>query len=336
MKRKSLLSIALFGLCMLALQSCKNQDVDFPDYDNSAVYFAYQYPVRTLVMGDDVYDTSLDNAHKCKIYAVLSGVYSNGGTVAIDFAVDNTLCNNLYYSDGSAVKPMPSAYYSVASNQIILDKSMSDGVEIQFADAFFNDENALKNTYVIPLRMTKVTNADSILQGKAKATSTNPVRCNASDWDVAPKDYVLYCVKFINTWAGNYLRRGVDVVTENGATTTTVRHNKNVENDQIFKLTTKNLKSALYPFDDNCKLILTFKDDNTCTVTSDAAGYTVTGTGSFVKSGEKNSWGNKDRDAIYLNYQVTVNGKTTATKDTLVARDRGVSIETFTPVYRTN
>ena len=33
-------------------------------------------------------------------------------------------------------------------------------------------------------------------------------------------------------------------------------------------------------------------------------GVTATGTGKFVQDGEKNSWGNKDRDAIYLKYTV--------------------------------
>ena len=35
------------------------------------------YPVRTLVMGEDEYDTALDNAHKCKINATMGGVYAN-------------------------------------------------------------------------------------------------------------------------------------------------------------------------------------------------------------------------------------------------------------------
>ena len=39
---------------------CKNDDWSFPDYDHSAVYFAYQYPVRTIVLGEDNnFDTSL-------------------------------------------------------------------------------------------------------------------------------------------------------------------------------------------------------------------------------------------------------------------------------------
>lgn len=50
--------------------SCKNGNADFPDYEaGTTVYFAYQHPVRTIVLGDDEYDTTLDKAHKCKILA---------------------------------------------------------------------------------------------------------------------------------------------------------------------------------------------------------------------------------------------------------------------------
>ena len=40
-----------------------------------------------------------------------------------------------------------------------------DGVEVSFTDAFFADPEALTATYVIPLVMTGVTNADRILNG---------------------------------------------------------------------------------------------------------------------------------------------------------------------------
>jgi hypothetical protein len=334
MKSKSLLSILSLGLLTLALQSCENQDVEFPDYTNSAVYFAYQNPVRTLVLGEDEnFDTSLDNAHQCEIYAVLSGMYSNKGNVTVGIQADNSLCDNLYFADGTAVKAMPSTYYSLAGNSIVMDGTMNGCVKVQFTDAFFADKDAIKNTYVIPLKMTGVQGADSILVGKAK--SANAVRTNAEDWEVLPQDYVLYCVKFINPWSGSYLRRGVDVVTSNGKSTTTVRHKATVEKDDVFTITTSGLKTVLYPFSSTCKLLLTFNDDNTCTVTSATDGFTATGKGTFMKDSEKKAWGNKDRDALYLDYQVVANGVTTATKDTLVARDRGLSgIETFSTIYK--
>lgn len=43
------------GLIFLStvLISCENQDNDFPDFDYQTVYFASQYPDRTLQLGND-------------------------------------------------------------------------------------------------------------------------------------------------------------------------------------------------------------------------------------------------------------------------------------------
>ena len=63
---------------------------------------------------------------------------------------------------------MPTSYYTLAANQINIPKGeVIGGVEVQFTDAFFADKKTLDNYYVIPLKMTGVQGADSILQGKA-------------------------------------------------------------------------------------------------------------------------------------------------------------------------
>ena len=68
--------------------SCENGENEFPDFeDGVSVYFAKQYPVRTLVMGDDTYDTSLDNAHRCRIYATMGGAYK-GRDITLEIAAD--------------------------------------------------------------------------------------------------------------------------------------------------------------------------------------------------------------------------------------------------------
>lgn len=342
MKYFNLISLTLIGIFVFLITSCENQEVEFPDFDYSAVYFAYQYPVRTIVLGEDIYDTSLDNDHKCMIYATMGGVYSNKKLITIDFVVDNSLCNNLFFdSNGtSPVVPMPSDYYTPASDQIFLDHNLQGGVEIQLNDAFFADSKAIANTYVIPLRMTNVENADSILSGVPKVP--NAVKCNLSDWDVQPKDYVLYCVKFINQWHGNYLRRGKDVIRVNGETHTDIRHKQYVENDEVCSMRTLSLHTVEFPVrivnvdneTETCPLLLSFDNNDKCTVSALTTSFTVSGDGEFIKKGEKNSWGNKDRDVLYLDYTIQMDGKTYETNDTLVVRDRGIKMETFTPFYK--
>ncbi|MEN5231973.1 DUF5627 domain-containing protein [Sphingobacterium faecium] len=338
MKKLHIFSVIL----ILVFTSCKNQDWEFPDFEYQTVYFAYQYPIRTITMGEDLFDTSLDNEGKFKVMATTGGVYDNKKDITIDFTVDNTMTNKIVYGSNDAdVIPLPSNYYTIASNKIVIPKgSITGGVEIQLTADFFADPKAITTNYVLPIRLTQVMNADSILSGIPKAGSLRR-KAVADDWDTAPKDYIFYAIKYINTWQGNYLRRGRDMIVgkngNNALTQTQIRRNAYVEKDEVKSLTTASLKNTILPLtfkdvDDkniDCNLLLSFDDNNNCTVTSATAGATASGKGTFVKRGDKNSWGNTDRDVLYLTYQIDMPKMTVSTQDTLVMRDRGVKMETF-------
>ncbi len=340
-------SLILASLALATgFSACKNAENDFPDFqDGISVYFANQYPVRTLVMGDDTYDTSDDNAHKCKIYATMGGAY-NGRDITVKVAVDNTLTDNLTFDGTTPVKAMPESYYKLASNSMNYGKTHMGAVEVEFTDAFFNDPEALTNNYVIPLVITGQSGADKILTGTPVEEGTQPARTNSSAWSVQPQDFVLYCVKYINKWDAEYATRGVDKVTENGTTTTVVRHAADVEKDELRFVHTRDLKTAVYPVSTvvtdaagnpttlTCDLVLTFDGNDQCTIASGTAGYTASGSGKFVPKGDKNSWGNKDRNALYLDYSVDFGTRSVQTLDTLVVKSRNVSAEFFTPQYK--
>lgn len=338
--------VFLISFILLSILTACNKDWEFPDYKNSAVYFPYQSPVRTLVLGEDVFDNTLDNQKKFMIMATLGGVYENKKDVAIDISVDNSLAQNLKFgaANGDDVIAMPSGYYSFPKDMKIVIPSgkMTGGVEIQLTDAFFADPRAIKNTFVIPLKINSVTGADSVLVGKASVTS--PDRRKASDWATVPKDYVLYAVKYINPYHGVYLRRGKDEVKGNGGNTsldtTLVYHKTYVEQDELSNIYTKSLtqdtvslitknkgSSSNVPF----RLLLDFNTSGDIVVSTPASAttYTVTGTGKFVKKGDM--WGNEKRDVMHLNYKVDFGTTTHNFTDTLVMRDRGVKFETFTP-----
>ena len=507
MKLNSIVKILLAGTAMSFLASCHNQEQIFPDYDGGiTAYFAYQYPVRTIVLGEsETFDTSLDNQHKCIIYGTIGGAYE-GKDVVIDVEVDNSLTDNLYYDSAyeNPVKAMPAEYYTLSDDQLVYGGNHMGGVEVQLTDAFFADPDAIKTTYVIPVKMTNVVKgADQILAGTPAIEGDNAWRTDASQWKVLPKDYTLYAVKYINAWDGSWLRRGVDTITENGETTTEVRHKQYVENDEVMFLTTQSLNSVTFPMTTNVTvivppptqyslsmtnvvagdawgqqtqytfatpltggttyvltfmvkgtaegelpifmndsegsqtygypaipvttewaqvkleitpngndgaamlfnsgaytgtvwmddfsmvekgktdqliadgsfptaerpaawnawgsgtpaavvaegytaeellpteqvvpvatdLVLTFDGDN-ITVSSATDGVTASGTGKYVKDGEKLAWGNKDRDGIYLDYSVDFGSKQYAIRDTLVSRSREVIMETYSPVFK--
>lgn len=323
---------------MLSLNACKSSDNEFPDFDYQTVYFANQYSLRTLELGEDEFvDNSIDNEHKVKINATWGGGYTNRNNVIIDYTVDESLCNNLYFKDEEGsnipVTPMPATHYKLLSEQINIPKgSIMGGVEVQLTDDFFADKKALSNNYVIPLKMTDVQGADSILQGKAAVG--DPVLTNNGHWSVQPKNFILYAVKYVNPQHGEYLRRGKDVAQISGVSSEIVRHEEYVEKDErvyvttaslsdnILSLSTKDAAGEIFNYD----VYLSFKEDGTCIVSSTSDDLIVDGKGQFVKDGEKNSLGGKDRDAIYLDYTVDFKNKNMkyATKDTLVLSTRGV------------
>lgn len=332
--KKKLAYIGLASL-LLSFTACESSDNEFPDFDYQTVYFANQYGLRTIELGEEEFlDNSLDNQHKMVIKAAWGGGYTNRKNVIIDTRVDESLCDNLYFKGTDIpVTPMPASYYTPASTQIhIPSGEIMGGVEIQLTDAFFEDEKSLGNYYVIPLRMTGVQGADSILQGQAAAE--NPVLTNSSDWSVQPKNFVLYAVKYVNPWHGEYLRRGVDQAVINGASSQLVRHQQYVEKDEKVNITTKSLEDNILALSTrdaqgalfNYNLSLAFAEDGSCTIGSTSDDFIISGTGKFVKKGEKNSLGGKDRDAIYLDYTVDFKTKNMqyATKDTLVLSSRAV------------
>lgn len=331
-------------IASIALVSCKNEDVVYPDFDYQTVYFANQYPARTVELGEDLFvDNSMDNLHQVTIKATMGGTQDNTKDRVIEYVVDTTLCHNLYFASGttsgSKILPMPSNYYTLTpSDKITIPSgSVLGGTVVQLADAFFADPKSLVNTYAIPLRMTYC--EDSILSGKALVV--NPDRLIDANWSITPKDYVLYVVKYVNPWQANYLRRGVDVITkEDGSVSTNVRHTTYVENNDVVAITTGSLTVANLALSIKNSagtsvaytVVLTFASDGSCTVGSNSANFEITGTGKFVSNGEKNSFGGKDRSAIYLDYSVNFKNLSWkyATKDTLVVRDRGIVPEYYT------
>ncbi|MDO5526144.1 MAG: DUF5627 domain-containing protein [Prevotella sp.] len=359
MKLKKYIYGVTLGALSLTCASCYNSESEFPDYEGgTTAYFAYQNPVRTLILGNDIYDNTLDNEHKCRIWATMGGAY-HGRDAVVDIVVDESLCDNLYYTNefgevAAPVRPMPKEYYSLSGNTIPYNGDSRGYVEVQFTDAFFNDPKAIENTYVIPLLMTNVKGIDHILTGKLRE-GLSPIRTNTDNWEVLAKDYVLYCVKYMNPWQGKYIRRGVDNVTEKGVTKTIVRKDFSLVNsdlehykenpvnqyDEVCGISTKNMTQAIFPVSFKtsgasvpCNLILTF-DGNKCTVSTDDENVTATGSGEFIVKGTEKPeykdylWGNNNgkpvqRDILRLAYSVSFADKDiqVSTTDTLVVQTR--------------
>ena len=355
MKRNILTFLCGIGL-VCSLWSCKSGDKEFPGYEGgSTVYFPYQYPVRTIVLGDDEYDvTQYDWNHKCQIKATFGGLPSGygGSNGSVTVAVDESLCDNLYFEDGiTPVKAMPSSYYHLSTTTMNFNGTMNGTTEVQLTEDFFADPEAVTTTYVIPLVITSQTGFGKILTGSFIEGQSGS-RTDASVWDVKPMDYVLYCVKFQNKYSGFWLTHG---------TTSTA----DIEHAQPKEIRSKSLNSCAYTVSYQSKwwkkewnktknqweevekdtiltadLHLVFDGSERCSISSLTEGATATGNGSWGDNSEKKAWGDKDRDGMELDYSLDFGEDIHnlphkfSTHERMVWQRSGVNVQEFSPVYK--
>lgn len=335
---KKILFLLLIVSGMIA---CENQEINFPNFDNNAVYFPVQYPVRTLSLGNDDIDNSLDKELKFNIGVSIGGMYENTRNWTVDYVVDETLCNSL----GNDVLPMPRSWYTLTpENRVIIPKGSFSGlILVELTDDFLADSLSSGYHYVIPLRITS-SNADSILTGTP--TIPDADRRIAEHWDAGspPKDFTLFMVKYVNEYHGTYLRRGVDyTMNELGeVTNTAIYRDKYVERDQVVRLSTSARNEVVTNFMGansgggySLKLVADLSSGEISVESSEESTYSVAqpATGQFVEGGD--AWGGRERDVIYLSYRYMVGLNSHQVNDTLVFRDRGIAYEEFMPEVRT-
>ncbi len=336
MKTKLLILLAF----ALSFAACENQDKDFDDFGRTAVYFPYQTPARSLILGKyDLGFNDNDNKLRFEIGVTMSGVYTNDSERKVHYRLAPELLDGV-----TNVQALPSAYYTIeGESPVSIPAGSTKGrIPVQLTDAFLDDTLSfakLKEThYVIPLLITEIENLDTLLTGTPFVD--NPSRVNADDWDVQPKDYTLFGIKFMNKYQGIYLRRGVDEMTNAaGEKVSSVYRNQYVEKDELVTVTTTGrnnvelsniVRRGGESSPGNVNIELAFNEDGTCAISSfgDDA-YNVSGSGKFVENGDM--WGGEKHDVIYLDYNYTdaANSETHAVKDTLVIRDRNVVFEEF-------
>ncbi|MEN6363266.1 MAG: DUF1735 domain-containing protein [Bacteroidales bacterium] len=337
-----------FLLMVVGLTSCYNQDIMYDDYETQSVYFPFQYPVRTLSLGNDIQNNSLDKLHKFNIGICIGGLYmENRKNWTVHFEVDNSLVYNyLVNVKGDTLKALPAEYYTLnpASTVTIPKGSFSGLIEVQLTDAFFQDPVAIKGNYVIPLKIADSPDDVALLTGTAAEGISNPNIHLASDWAVIPRNYTLFGIKYVNPYHGTWLRRGKMVVRNTGGVflDTIAYRTRSVEFDIPTALTTSKLNEVTGNMNVENELwhvTLSVAGDKTISIQSMTdSPVSVSGTGKYVENGD--SWGGTPekptpRDAIYLNYSYTrTDGNICEVHDTLVFRDRGIKVEEARPTIK--
>jgi hypothetical protein len=339
-------NIIICIVIIIGLTACENQDQVFPDYDLQAVYFPIQLPVRTLSLGEDRIDNTLDKEHKFDIGVSIGGMYENNKNWTVDYVVDTALADNVTNGSGAPLIALPEGYYTLSPlNTVVIPKGSFNGlIRVELTDEFFNDPLSLTGQYVIPLRITG-TSADSVLSGKQAKPGIADRRV-LSDWESgkAPRDWVLYGIKYVNAYHGTYLHRGRDIISSGGVPTdTVVFRNRYVERDMIIILTTTGLlsvstngigvktsKTGKY------SMGLEFANSQGSPggiVITPRAGSTwaVTGAGEYYDIATSvETWTGMKWQSMYLDYTYTEGANVHQVSDTLVFRDRGIKYEVNT------
>lgn len=329
--------IIFLSISIAGLMSCQNQDWEFDDFEYTSAYFPYQSPVRTLIIDEDyIFDNSNDLQLKFLISATMGGVYENDQDILVEYAIDESLVNGLVNANGEPMLALPDSYYDIVNGEnntiIIPSGKMFGSLEIQLNEAFLQDEKAIGVNYVIPVKMISAT-TDSVLSGKPAISEPDPRI--SSHWDFMPKDYTLFGIKYVNRYHGRYLLRGQSEITDDlGNTVDVIEYRQpNVVNDEVVLLNTNSQNSIIYAnalrgASGNYELEVIFDDSGNATVTeTENSDFAVTGSGKFAEDGDQ--WGGKQRNAIYLNYEIDDGTNTHNVIDTLVFRDKNVAFEQF-------
>lgn len=344
------ISLILIATLLLGFYGCNNDEWEFPDFDYTTTYFPYQYPVRTLVLGEYNFDNQNDNDLKFIISARVGGMYSNKTNVQVQYEVDPALVQNLTSAanlfDGKPAasadtfRLLPAEYYTLSPvNQFVIPNGEFDGgIEVQLTEAFLNDPLAARTTYVLPLRLVSTT-TDSILLGRSTLESPDPRV--PGQWVIPPKNFTVFGIKYVNEYHGKYLHRGRSIIADASGTPvdTIVYRQKYVEKDEVWALQTQSRYEVtvtgtlrkLPQSPGKFSMMLTFDGDKNCVIsTAQGSAFAVTGTGKLVEDGDE--WGGNPQNAIHLNYTVTENGFQHAVTDTLVFRDKAVGFIEYTPI----
>lgn len=283
MKLSNILLAAVF---LLAITSCRKYETFTNDFDYTAVYFATQKPLRTLVVSD-----SMD----FKVGVALGGVRENNRDESVSFQIDPSLLSTVEGASGFEL--LPANYYTLSNNNtmVISKGSVIGDITVSLnKELFTSDPNAVNDYYALPLRIVSST-TDSVLSGNAS---------------VAAKDYTIVVVKYISSYSGNYYHKGVETRRSTGATT--VYSKRDLSANQVWNLKTlsaNELTTSGAGTNTSASLRLSLNNNNV-TVSTDANLTSASGTGTF----------NPEKKEYYLSYSYDIEGAVYDVKDTLIQR----------------
>ena len=265
MKKFSILLVAA-----IALSGCYEDYVH--DYDHDGVFFAYQYDLRTFVIGEGAaFDVTV----------ALGGVMQNGRDRAVNLAIDNTLVNAEAYQGMmgtsqvsgdyigvafrnagiSSMEPLPAGDFTLTGLEgfKIPAGRHTGAVTVHANEALFSDPMAFKPGYAIGVKILSA-DAGEVVEGR---------------------DFTVVAVRCENKFYGNWTHHGtLTTYNESGQPVGKTRVVGSLADDSVYQLTTENASTLT-----SSKMTgmtggmrLTFNGDD---ITVASLNGTVTGKGRF-------------------------------------------------------
>jgi len=294
-KMKLFHTIGLAVAVLTAISSCKKYESFETDYDYTAVYFASQKPLRTIVAYDQM---------QFKVGVALAGVRENNREETVTYTIDPTLLTSV--AGAGVFKLLPANYYTISSpDKMVVPKGglIGDVTVTLNRDLFTADPEALTNTYALPLRIVSST-TDSVLRGNAT---------------ISAKDYTILVVKYISPQHGTYYHKGIqEKVNDLGNVLETVRYtNKDLIRNTTWDLSTLSLnevRTTGVGNKTNASLRLLTAPNQTVSINAVSGAAVTTGNGTYDPS----------KREYYLQYSFTQGSGATlerfSVKDTLILR----------------
>ena len=302
MKKFSLILIA----AALLMTGCYEDYVH--DYDKDGVYFAYQYDLRTFVIGE---------GGEFNVTVALGGVMANKRDRAVSLSFDNSIVNASAYqgmmgtlgglsgdyvttafrSAGvTSLMPLPGGCFNVVGvDGLKIPAGRHTGtVTIRATDQLIADPKAYAPGYAFGVKILSA-DADEVLEGK---------------------DFAVIAVRCENRFYGNWTHHGtITTYDASGHEVQKTREVGSLADDSIYSLTTVSANKL------SCSkmtgliggMTLTFDGDNIQVASADG---TVTGTGRFNGAVLL-----QDRE-LFLDYDIPGTEGRKNVKDTLCFRNR--------------
>ncbi len=275
-------------LLIIGFTACEPYEEYLVDYKYSAVYFATQKPLRTIVSYDEM---------EFKVGVALAGKRENNVEEYADFQIDPSLLDDEELTEGNDFQLLPSSYYTLSndSRMIALPGEFIGDVTVTLnRDAFVSDSLATENVYALPFRITGAS-TDTIL---------------------ADKDYTILVVKYISEYDGTYYHKGKQSEIDSTGTVLneTIYSYDDLNDNETWNVSTidaNTIKTPAAGVFGNGSIVIEVKDNNSVDITSGRPNIEVTsGSGTY----------DPENRNFYLDYSFIRGPKEYAVQDTLILR----------------